>query len=40
MLSKAGYKTLGSCGLEEYKKQGKKLVYGKDEEKKSSPPKQ
>jgi hypothetical protein len=36
-LSKAGYKTAGSCGLEEYKKQGKKLVYGKEDEKKTNP---
>jgi hypothetical protein len=33
MLTKAGYKTLGSCGLAEYKEKGKKLVYGKEEDK-------
>lgn len=34
MLTKAGYKTVGSCGLEEYKSKGKKMVYGKEDEKK------
>ena len=30
MLKSAGYKTLGSCGLSEYKEKGKKLVYPKE----------
>jgi hypothetical protein len=33
-LSKAGYKTLGSCGLADYREKGKKLVYPKEAEKK------
>jgi hypothetical protein len=32
-LSKNGYKVLGSCGLNEYKEKGKKLVYPKEEKK-------
>ena len=33
ILAKAGYKTIGSCGLTEYKEKGKKLVYGKEDKK-------
>jgi rhodanese-related sulfurtransferase len=29
LLEKNGYKTLGSCGLADYKEKGKKLVYPK-----------
>jgi rhodanese-related sulfurtransferase len=34
LLAKNGYKTVGACGLSEYKQKGKKLVYPKDEKQK------
>jgi len=36
LLAKNGFKTLGSCGLNDYKQKGKKLVYPKDEKQKGA----
>jgi hypothetical protein len=33
-LKTAGYKTLGSCGLADYKEKGKKLIYPREDPKK------
>jgi hypothetical protein len=34
LLEKHGFKTLGSCGLEEWKEKGKKVIYPEAEKKK------